>query len=100
DLPEAIENTVHIARRCAFMLKEEKPMLPRFTTAEGRPETDEITERAKKGLDWRLENYVFKPGWDEAQKDEARKNYHARLDYELGVITKMGFSGYFLIVSD
>ena len=100
DLPEAVNNTVHIAKRCAFMLKEEKPMLPKFDTGNGKSEADELTERARKGLDWRLTNYVFKADWTEDQKIEASKVYHARLDFELGVLIKMGFAGYFLIVSD
>jgi DNA polymerase-3 subunit alpha len=100
DLPEAVENTVHIARRCAFMLKELKPMLPRFQTSEGRTEEEELKINAEKGLVWRLENYVFKPDWDAAKKEDTRKKYAARLNYELDVLNKMGFAGYFLIVSD
>jgi DNA polymerase-3 subunit alpha len=100
DLPEAVENTVNIAKRCAFMLREEKPHLPHFATEGGKTEDDELTERARAGLDWRLENYVFGPDWDDAKKNEIRKQYHERLEFELGVLTKMGFAGYFLIVSD
>ena len=100
DLPEAIENTVHIARRCAFMLKEEKPFLPRFPTPEGQSEADALRDLSEKGLAWRLENYVFQSGWDDAKRAEVRKEYFDRLNYELGVIIDMGFPGYFLIVSD
>jgi DNA polymerase-3 subunit alpha len=100
DLPEAIENTVEIARRCAFMLKEEKPILPRFETAAGKTEADELTGRAEKGLDWRLENYVFQSDWDEKKKKDTRKAYQERMAYELGVLIKMDYSGYFLIVAD
>lgn len=100
DLPEAIENTAVIARRCAFMLKEEKPMLPKFATAKGRTEEDELRELSVKGLEWRLENYVFGKGWDVKQKKAAQKIYRERMEYELDVLTKMGFAGYFLIVSD
>ncbi|MEZ0224915.1 MAG: PHP domain-containing protein, partial [Alphaproteobacteria bacterium] len=100
DLPEAIENTVQIAKRCAYMLKEVKPILPRFETEKGKTEEDELRERTAKGLDWRLENYVFRTEWDKDKKDVVRKQYIERMEYELGVLIKMGFAGYFLIVSD
>jgi len=100
DLPEAIENTLHIARRCAFMLKEEKPFLPPFPTDPGVSEADELRIRSEKGLNWRLENYVFQPDWDASKREETRKEYFDRLAYELDVINGMGFPGYFLIVSD
>jgi DNA polymerase-3 subunit alpha len=100
DLPEAVENTVNIAHRCAFMLKEEKPLLPHFATPEGKTEEEELRERADVGLAWRLENYVFKPDWDDKKKEEMRVHYRARMEYELGILVSMGFSGYFLIVSD
>ncbi|MDE1151222.1 MAG: DNA polymerase III subunit alpha [Micavibrio sp.] len=100
DLPEAIENTVVIAKRCAFMLKEVKPSLPRFKTETGNTEPDELRARTAEGLTWRLENYVFKPDWDDAKKEEVRTQYFKRMEYELDVIIKMGFPGYFLIVSD
>ncbi len=100
DLPEAVENTVAIAKRCAYMLTEVKPILPHFDAGNGNSEAEEATARARKGLDWRLENYVFKPEWDEAKRAEKRKEYHDRLEFEMGVINKMGFAGYFLIVSD
>ncbi|MDP2205498.1 MAG: PHP domain-containing protein, partial [Alphaproteobacteria bacterium] len=100
DLPEAIENTLHIARRCAFMLKEEKPFLPPFPTDAGVSEADELRIRSEKGLNWRLENYVFQPDWDAPKREETRKEYFDRLAYELDVINGMGFPGYFLIVSD
>lgn len=100
DLPEAIENTVHIAQRCAFALKEEKPFLPKFDTGNGKSENDALVDLAREGLDWRLENYVFQKDWDAAKKAEVKKIYHDRLDYEVGVLTKMEYSGYFLIVAD
>lgn len=100
DIPEAVENTIVIAKRCAYMLKEVKPMLPRFDTGSDRSEDDELVERSKTGLQWRLDNYVFKPEWDEAKRAEVTKKYFERLDYEMGVLLNMGFAGYFLIVSD
>jgi DNA polymerase III subunit alpha len=100
DLPEAIENTLQIAKRCAYMLKEVKPILPRFETEKGKTEEDELRERTAKGLDWRLENYVYRTEWDKEKLDAVRKQYFERMEYELGVLIKMGFAGYFLIVSD
>ena len=100
DLPEAVENTVNIAKRCAFKLAEVKPFLPRFETEKGKTEEDELRERTIKGLNWRLEGYVFQPDWDDKKKEETRKTYFERMEYELDVLIKMGFAGYFLIVSD
>lgn len=100
DLPEAVENTVHIAQRCSFMVKEEKPMLPRFETKKGQTEEKELTERAQAGLEWRLEKYVYKEGMSDKDRNALRKTYTERMDYELSVLVKMGFAGYFLIVSD
>jgi DNA polymerase-3 subunit alpha len=100
DLPEAVENTVAIAQRCAFMLQEIKPLLPRFDAGNGKSEEEEIIDRARKGLDWRLENYVYAPGWDADKKKETHAKYHKQLEFELGIINKMGFAGYFLICSD
>ncbi len=100
DLPEAVENTVVIAERCGFLLQQIKPLLPRFDAGNGKTEEEEVIDRSRKGLDWRLENYVFKPGWDDKKKAETRKAYHERLEFELGIVNKMGFAGYFLICSD
>ncbi len=100
DLPEAVENTVNIAKRCAFMLREVKPMLPPFDVGNGKTETEEVVDRARKGLAWRLENYVFKPEWEKEQREEVRREYSERLKFELGILNKMGFAGYFLIASD
>ena len=100
DLPEAIQNTVLIAQRCHYLLKPINPILPPFTTEGGRSEIEEVKTQAETGLQWRLDNFVFKPDMDEAAKEEAAKPYRERLEFELGVITEMGFSGYFLIVSD
>src|SRR6202034_3335407 len=89
-----------IAQRCSFLLQEIKPLLPKFDAGNGKNEAEEVVDRSRKGLDWRLENYVFEAGWDEEKKAETHKKYHARLEFELGVINKMGFAGYFLICSD
>jgi len=91
DLPEACDNTLEIARRCAFMVRKRDPILPRFPTAAGRSEDEELAEQAREGLRRRL---------DAAQALEDEAPYWERLEREIGVIQSMGFSGYFLIVSD
>jgi len=100
DLPDAIDNTIAIARRCSFLLKTRKPLLPAFPTAEGRTEADELRAQAMAGLEWRLEHQVLKPTTDEETRAATRKTYTDRLEFELNVIIQMKFPGYFLIVSD
>ncbi|HEV7383247.1 MAG TPA: DNA polymerase III subunit alpha, partial [Phenylobacterium sp.] len=91
DLPEACDNTLDIARRCAFMVPKRDPILPRFPTEGGRSEADELAHQAREGLKARLK---INPS---SQPIEV---YEERLAKEIGVIQSMGFSGYFLIVSD
>jgi DNA polymerase-3 subunit alpha len=91
DLPEACDNTIDIARRCAFMVIKRDPILPRFPTSGGRTEDEELASDAREGLRLRLAAHA------PALPLEA---YEARLEQEIAVIQKMGFSGYFLIVSD
>jgi len=91
DLPEACDNTLEIARRCAFLVQTHKPILPRFDTGAGRSEDDELAHQAREGLKARLaKNPAFAP----------EQEYWDRLDWEVGIIQQMGFPGYFLIVSD
>jgi DNA polymerase-3 subunit alpha len=87
DLPEAIKNTVEIARRCAFKAETRDPILPKYA----ENETEELRRQAIAGLTSRLEEIELS-----VSKDE----YYQRLDFELDVIEKMGFPGYFLIVAD
>ncbi|HEY9545218.1 MAG TPA: DNA polymerase III subunit alpha, partial [Solimonas sp.] len=92
DLPEALENSVEIARRCSLTLKFAPPYhLPNFPVPEGYTTDSWLRERAREGL---LER--FKLITLAAEEDV----YWQRLDYELGIIEKMGFAGYFLVVSD
>jgi DNA polymerase-3 subunit alpha len=95
DLPEALAATVDVARRCAFRPQVRKPILPRFAAAEGSAldEAAELRRQAEEGLDRRVEAHGLAPG----QTIEA---YRERLAYELGVIERMHYSGYFLIVAD
>ncbi len=100
DLPEAVENTVVIARRCAVMADARKPILPPFVSPSGRSEPDELRHWATAGLERLLKRHVHMSAMGEAERAAAAKPYRERLDFELGVIVQMGFAGYFLIVSD
>ena len=100
DLPEAIDNTLVIARRCACKIETIDPILPPYDCGDGRSEEDELRALSGAGLEQRLQNQVFTEAMSEAQKQEAAKPYLERLEYELGVIVEMGFPGYFLIVHD
>ena len=100
DLPEAISNTMVIARRCAFMVEAIDPILPPYDCGEGRSEEDELCEIARAGLEIRLAQNVFTPGMDVKEQAATAQPYRERLEYELGVIVHMGFPGYFLIVAD
>jgi DNA polymerase-3 subunit alpha len=92
DLPEACDSTLEIARRCAFMVKKRDPILPRFPCPSGLTEDDELARQAREGLRRRLDA--------SAPPDGGEDRYWQRLEREIGVIQSMGFSGYFLIVSD
>ena len=100
DLPEAVDNTVALARRCAVMAPERKPILPVFPTAADAGEAGALRTQAEDGLARRLEAEVYGEGMDEAAREAAAGPYRERLDYELGVIIEMHFAGYFLIVAD
>lgn len=96
DLPEAIENTVQIAKRCHFVLKGRAPVLPKFIQSETVSEYEELKNQAYAGLEKRFKEEIFIEERDEGKA----KVYYDRLDYELGIIDHMGFPGYFLIVAD
>jgi DNA polymerase-3 subunit alpha len=101
DLPEALDNTIHIAKRCAYRPKGRNPILPRYVSAgEGASEEDqlaaeavELRRQAEAGLKARLSSGILAPGF-------TREDYDKRLAYEVEVIAKMKFPGYFLIVAD
>ncbi len=86
DLPEALANTAVIAQRCAIAAPSRKPILPRLSDHED----EQLRRDAHAGLQDRLKG----------RNEEDRQRYVERLDYELDVITGMGFAGYFLIVAD
>jgi DNA polymerase-3 subunit alpha len=91
DVPEALANTQMIADACSLDLDLGKVYLPNFRVPDGMSREDYLLDVAKKGLEERLR---------EARYPTSRDTYFARLEYELGVINKMGFAGYFLIVWD
>jgi DNA polymerase III subunit alpha len=100
DLPEAIASTSEIARRCSFFPKSRDPILPRFVggpaideAAALAAEAAELALQAHDGLTMRLNSVGMVEGF-------AESDYRERLDFELAVITKMKFPGYFLIVAD
>jgi DNA polymerase-3 subunit alpha len=98
DLPEAVKNTLVIAQRCAFMSPTRDPILPAFTGDGG--EDDVLRKQSREGLERRLDKAVYTAEMSAAERAEKAKPYHEKLEFELGVITEMGFSGYFLIVAD
>ncbi|MCD1590650.1 DNA polymerase III subunit alpha [Qipengyuania citrea] len=92
DLPEAVQNTVVVAQRCAYAPPYRKPILPSLAgDLEG--EARALEEDARKGLEARLEPYG-------EMSEEERKVYFDRLQFEVDIINQMGFPGYFLIVAD
>jgi DNA polymerase III subunit alpha len=100
DLPEAIDTTIEIARRCAYRPRTRKPILPQFVAkASGDPsgqlgaEASELTAQAEAGLKRRLEIAGPAAGC-------SNESYAERLAYELSVIIRMQYQGYFLIVAD
>ena len=100
DLPEAVDNTLVVARRCAFKVEARAPILPPFADGNGMDEATLLTREARLGLEQRLVDHVFTPAMDEAAREAAATPYRDRLAYELKVIIEMKFPGYFLIVAD
>ncbi|MEI4930136.1 DNA polymerase III subunit alpha [Aeromonas caviae] len=95
DIPEALENTVEIAKRCNVTVRLGEYFLPNFPTGDMTTE-DFLVMKSKEGLEERLE-FLFP---DPAVRVERRPEYDERLDIELKVINQMGFPGYFLIVME
>lgn len=99
DIPEATANTVEIALRCHAFTPTRKPILPRFTGQSDDPdgaleaEAEELTHQAREGLKKRLEGGGAAEGY-------TVKDYEERLEYEISIIVRMQFPGYFLIVAD
>ncbi len=95
DLPDALAASVEIAQRCAYRISTRKPILPNFNRDAGNAldEGEELARQAREGLKRRLAAHGPAPGLTE-------QNYTDRLEFELSVITRMKYPGYFLIVSD
>ncbi|GAA4016672.1 DNA polymerase III subunit alpha [Sphingomonas swuensis] len=86
DLPEALANTLVVARRCAVAAPKRRPILPRM----GEDEDEALRAAARAGLEARITDYA----------EDLKPGYRERLEFELDVIVRMGFAGYFLIVAD
>lgn len=89
DLPEAVQNTVQIAKRCFFLAGKKKPAFPNYD-CKGKTEDEVLREMSEQGFEMRMQG----------RSEEEKARYHERLLYELSVIKTMGFAGYFLIVAD
>jgi len=99
DLPDALINNYNLVKKITFFPKKSKPLLPNFEK-ENINFDKEIKKQAKAGLEYCLKNYVLNDIDDEITIKNKEKLYFNRLNYELEMIIKMKFSGYFLIVSD
>jgi DNA polymerase-3 subunit alpha len=96
DVPEALQNTVEIAKRCNVEFELGKARLPVFPTPAGVTLDDYMAQEAQRGLRERLAQLYP----DEASRAQQQARYEERLLFEIGTIKQMGFSGYFLIVAD
>ena len=96
DLPEALQNSVEIARRCNLTLELGKSRLPDFPTPAGEPLEAFLASESHAGLTRRLERLYP----EAAEREKQRQTYVERLDFEIATIIAMGFPGYFLIVAD
>lgn len=103
DIPEACDNTLEVTERCNLKIQTKTPdgkpiyHLPTFPTEGGVSLKDELKRLSYEGLNRR---FAELEGRDEPVPEEAKPKYWQRLDYELSVIDRMGFNGYFLIVQD
>lgn len=100
DLPEALENSVNIAKKCHIMAFENKPALPKFNSSPDFSEEAELRRQSYEGLENRLAKKFSLEETPVAKQEEIKKEYFERIDFEISVIARMDFSGYFLIVSD
>ena len=91
DLEIACDNTLAIAERCNIKMRENENLLPQFAVPKGESENSWLVKETEAGL---LEKFGAK------SMDEIAPQYQARLHFELDVMTKMGFAGYFLVVAD
>ena len=99
DIPEALENNYNFPFRFNFKPKKSKPILPSINYNKEVSVQNELKNQAKKGLEERLRNLIFKKN-KEKSSNEIKKIYEDRLLHELSIINSMDYSSYFLIVSD
>lgn len=99
DIPSAIENTYHIAKRCNVTLQLGKYFLPDYPIPEGHTIETFFAHLSKEGLEERL-NHLYPVAQRDEDWPEIRKPYDERIEYEINIINSMGFPGYFLIVMD
>ncbi|HZR83225.1 MAG TPA: DNA polymerase III subunit alpha [Candidatus Binatia bacterium] len=97
EFPEAIDNTIDLARRCDFKMSFGQYQFPEYATAADEPLEEVLEREARDGLESRIAAIAAREGRFD---DDKRRPYLERLDVELGVIRRMGFAGYFLIVAD
>ena len=96
DIPSATQNSVVIAKRCNFEFELGKIFLPDFPIPESVEIEDYLLIESKKGLDERLDSLYT----NQKEKEDQVPRYLDRLNFEVKVINKMGYAGYFLIVAD
>ena len=99
ELPEALQNSIEIARRCSASMPVGERFLPRFPLADDTTEDNTLKQRVHDSIRCRLADKEKEQN-NQPLDPKRRSEYSARLEYELDVITRMGFSGYFLIVAD
>ncbi len=97
DIPEAIQNTVEIARRCSVTVRMGEYFLPNYPIPEGMTMDEYFRKVSEEGLEDRLVKILSK---DDPEYESKRAAYYKRLNFELDIIIQMGFPGYFLIVMD
>jgi len=97
DIPEAVENTVEIAKRCSVKVRMGEYFLPNYPIPDGMTMDDYFRAVSEEGLEARLSKTLSQ---DDPEYDQKREAYYKRLKFELDIIIQMGFPGYFLIVMD
>jgi len=100
DVPEAIDNTIEVAKRCNLDLRLGESVLPAFPVPAGQSENEFLAAEARSGLEAALERVFEARNVTANERDAVSAPYHSRLATELEVIQGMGFPGYFLIVAD
>jgi DNA polymerase-3 subunit alpha len=112
DLPDAIENNINFPFRVSYRPKNSSPILPNIQTNKAKNVDDLLYQESIKGLNDKLHKYVFpyadqdnkikriRKNSGQDNKKEIEKFYNERLNHEIGIISKMKYSSYFLIVSD